>query len=655
MSLRINPAVAALRPYHPPLEGRAGLRLDFNENTLGCSPAVLAALRAVSAEDLARYPEYGEAEAEIAAAFGHSPASLAATNGVDDAIQLAVQTLLGPGDEALIVTPTYAMYRFYVEEAGARLRALPYRDQPAQSDARDAAPGANPRLAADVREFALDLNALRAALDASVRLVFLANPNNPTGSFTPPEKLLELIRSAPDCAFFLDEAYADFVAEDYAGLLAAPLRIPNLLVARTFSKAYGLAGARLGVLAAHPDLMAVLRKAHSPYNVNALALICGRAALRDRAWVAGYRRQILASRALVESALAELGLPWWRSAANFVLFQAGDRADEVVAAFRAESILIRDRRSDLAGGLRLTCGVPAQTERALELLRRVWRRAASAPRPTSPAAAPLIPSGSRARAASVRPVLVFDLDGVLVDVAASYRAAIAATVEVLGGGPVAPAEIQALKNAGGYNNDWDLTAELLRRRGRPAARERVVAAFNRLYWGENGDGLAHRERWLLPRERLLALSAAHDLAIFTGRPRADAEFVLRRFAVADCFRRVVALEDVVRGKPDPEGLRQLAAHFAPAPLAAYFGDTVDDAACARAAGVPFFAVLPPGHPGGPAEEARFRAFGAVGARADVAAALELFLSAPTAPDAQAPNTPTPKTQTSNSQTSKVTR
>lgn len=193
------------------------------------------------------------------------------------------------------------------------------------------------------------------------------------------------------------------------------------------------------------------------------------------------------------------------------------------------------------------------------------------------------------------PLIVFDLDGVLVEVSASYRQAIVDTVAALGGGMVTADEVQTLKNDGGYNNDWDLSQELLRRRGMAVEMPRIVEVFNRSYLGPQGDGtggLIEKEHWLLPPELLAQLRRRFRLAIFTGRPRFDANYVLRRFGVAEAFDHVVTHEDVQRQKPDPEGLIELRARHAPAPIAFYVGDSVDDARCAAAAAVPFIAILP---------------------------------------------------------------
>ncbi len=198
-----------------------------------------------------------------------------------------------------------------------------------------------------------------------------------------------------------------------------------------------------------------------------------------------------------------------------------------------------------------------------------------------------------------RPWLVFDLDGVLVDVNGSYRRAILETVRHFGGGQVTDKEVQALKNLGGYNNDWHVTRELLRRRGLSVPLRALVPAFDGYYLGagfpRRARGLIRAERWLLDRKLLARLRRRYRLAIFTGRPRAQAEYVLRRFRKLSAFPRLIGHEDVRRVKPHPEGLRRLLRDCAPAPIAAYIGDTVDDARCAASAGVPFYGILPDTH------------------------------------------------------------
>lgn len=212
------------------------------------------------------------------------------------------------------------------------------------------------------------------------------------------------------------------------------------------------------------------------------------------------------------------------------------------------------------------------------------------------------------------------MDGVLVDVSRSFPVAIERTVAACGGGAVAPGEVGRLKQAGGFNNDWDVSAELLRQRGRVVERAQVVEVFNRFYL-EGPGALILQEQWLLPAPLLAALGARYRLAVFTGRPRADAEYSLKLFGVAHAFAALVAMEDAPE-KPSPEGLRRLQAALAPLPLAAHLGDTIDDCLSAAAAGVPFLGICPAGS----ALERRLRAAGARATFPDVAAAAHALLA-----------------------------
>lgn len=193
--------------------------------------------------------------------------------------------------------------------------------------------------------------------------------------------------------------------------------------------------------------------------------------------------------------------------------------------------------------------------------------------------------------------VLFDMDGVLVDVRGSYRWVIAETVTKLSRQPVAAAEIQELKDLGGCNNDWDLCLRLLDRRGIGADPQRVIELFQNLYWGreEIPVGRILNERWLLPVDVLVRLARDHRLGIVTGRPRREAEWTLQRFGVAEHFEVLVAHEDCPPGrlKPDPAGLN-LALRRMGTDRAVYLGDTLDDRQAAWNAGLRFIGVVPPG-------------------------------------------------------------
>ncbi len=189
-----------------------------------------------------------------------------------------------------------------------------------------------------------------------------------------------------------------------------------------------------------------------------------------------------------------------------------------------------------------------------------------------------------------RPLIVFDMDGVLVEVTASYREAIRQTVLHFTGHDITYERIQQYKNSGGWNNDWALSQKIAADLGTEADYATVVEEFQKLFLGHNGrPGLIERERWIARPGVLESLTARYDLGIYTGRPRPEAQLTVDRFSGAVDFFPILTADDVERGKPNPEGLEKIRAQRPGQPLW-YVGDTVDDARCARAAGVPFIGV-----------------------------------------------------------------
>jgi histidinol-phosphate aminotransferase len=336
--LQPSAAVRRMKEYHPPLGDRSGVRLDFNENTFACSPRVLEALARISRGDLTRYPERDPVERRVAEHLGLRPERVLLTNGVDEAIHVLCQTYLDAGTEMLVPVPTYSMYEVYGSGAPARIVTVPAEEG-----------------------FRFPLQALLGAITPETRLIAVANPNSPTGQAVRREDLLRLMEAAPHAAVLVDEAYFHFFGETVIDLVG---RVPNVIVARTFSKAYGLAGLRLGVLCAAEEQMQWMRRAISPYSVNSVALACLTAALDDEEYLRWYVGEVLTSRVNFESALARLGVPFWPSRANFVLVNIGVRHREFVQAMRARNVLVRDRSNDPGcdGCVRITVGTREHTQ-----------------------------------------------------------------------------------------------------------------------------------------------------------------------------------------------------------------------------------------------------------------------------------------------------
>jgi histidinol-phosphate aminotransferase len=344
-TVRPRRAVLEMPEYHPPLAGRESLRLDFNENTLAPSPKVIERLKQITAESLTKYPEREPVERLVAEHFGLQVEQVLLTNGVDEAIHLMCCAFLDEGDEALIAPPTFFMYDVSISMMTRGLVKV-------QAD--------------ETLEFPFER--FLAAITEKTKLIIVATPNNPTGALVSREHLLAIAKAAPQAVLMVDEAYYHFHGESVMQDVADA---PNLIVARTFSKAYGLANLRVGMLVGSSELLRYVRKVSSPYNVNGVALDCLSVAIEDEAYLAWYVEQVRVGRERMMSGLAELGVPFFPSAANFVLMKIGPQHKELVAAMRKHGVLLRDRSTDpgCEGYVRITIGVEDHVTRGLEALK----------------------------------------------------------------------------------------------------------------------------------------------------------------------------------------------------------------------------------------------------------------------------------------------
>ncbi len=348
---RLQPrnAVLEMAAYHPPSSGRRNkLRLDFNENTVGCPPHVLDFIkRYLTAADLSIYPEYEAAREDLAVYFRVRPEEMTLTNGTDEAIQLVVNTFVDDDDEVLILRPSYAMYRFYAQLAGASVHEIDFR----------------------VEKLAFPLEEILNRITPATRGIFISNPNNPTGTGTTAAALEKILLHAPNAAVLVDEAYYEF-----CGITMLPLlhKHQNLFVSRTFSKIYGMAGLRCGVLFSQAGNMGHIRKAQSPYSVNILAAMAARIAVQDHTFVEEFVVEILAAKELLYVGLEKLGIPYIESKANFVLIDAGARSLEIRDELRKRGILVRERGYELPGSVRITVGTRDQIRQLLAELQEIW-------------------------------------------------------------------------------------------------------------------------------------------------------------------------------------------------------------------------------------------------------------------------------------------
>jgi histidinol-phosphate aminotransferase len=338
--------VQAMKEYHPPLGNRDAMRLDFNENTVACSPRVREVLGRISAGDLTRYPERAPVERIVAHHLGVAPEQLVLTNGVDEAIHVLFETFLEADDELLLPVPTYTMYEVYASATDARAVTVQ---------------------AANDLQFPFER--LLNAISPRTKIIAIANPNSPSGSIATRDQIIEIAQGAPQAVVLVDEAYFHFYGETVLDLIGT---MPNVAVARTFSKAYGLAGLRLGVLAGPVELMQWIRRVLSPYSVNSLALACLLPALEDVNYLDWYVAEVVAARTEFATALDAAGVRRWPSHANFILVEIGAKHAEFVRLMSAGGVLVRDRSNDPGcdGCVRITIGTREQMREAVGVLNR---------------------------------------------------------------------------------------------------------------------------------------------------------------------------------------------------------------------------------------------------------------------------------------------
>jgi histidinol-phosphate aminotransferase len=350
VQLPVRQAILDRRTYEPPGEGRGDkLRLDFNENTAGCSPAVPRALGKLTTKTLAMYPEYERGAKRLAKHYQVKPEELMLTNGGDDALRVFVDTFVNAGERIVICEPTFPMYRYWGEVAGATIEALHY--------------GPN-------MEFPLE-DAMQA-VHSRPRVLFICNPNNPTGTQLQSDVIRTILDQATHTAIVIDEAYAEF-----AGTTVVPLirRYPQLFVARTFSKVAGLASLRLGAVIGDADSLNTLRRATAPFPVNFAALVAAVAAVNDQKTMRRYLRDITRTRKWFEKELRSLGVKTYPSSCNFLLTDFGPSGPELFRRLLRDGVLLRDRSKDIGPGFaRISIGTQAEMERLVKKIKR-YRKA----------------------------------------------------------------------------------------------------------------------------------------------------------------------------------------------------------------------------------------------------------------------------------------
>lgn len=329
------------------------IKLASNENALGPSPKALKALQR-EAKSLHRYPDATcrSLRERLAKRLRVSPESIIVGNGSDELIVLALRAFVDAGDEVVVAQPTFLIYELQARTSGAHVTVVP------------------------LKNYRYDLSAMLQAVTPHTKLVFIANPDNPTGTYVTARELEAFLsRIPPEVIVFIDEAYYEFAdARDYPQTIGQVSQRP-LIVSRTFSKAYGLAGLRVGYGIAQPEILAAMNAVREPFNVNSLAQAAAVAALEDAAFLTKTQRMVREGRKYLTIELDRLKVRHIPSLANFLLIELGPGATDVAHALLKQGVMVREMTAwKLSGCIRATIGTPAENRKFIAALKKCLTR-----------------------------------------------------------------------------------------------------------------------------------------------------------------------------------------------------------------------------------------------------------------------------------------
>ncbi len=501
------------------------MKLDSNENYIGPSTKVLSAIKNTTPESISRYPCYGKLYDKLAEKHDIEQMFFVLTNGADEALSAVINTFISKNDRILTVKPSFAMPKIYAGLAGAQYLELPYTEK-----------------------WIYPIESVLSTIDESIKAVIITTPNNPTADIVPKDNIVQILQKCKDIPVIIDETYANYSGISNVDLVT---NYDNAIVVKSFSKDYALAGLRLGYIVSNPENIKNIKKVLSPYNVNSIAVEAADAALDDEQYLNFVVNEINNAKKFLSDEFTKIGAVVYKSNTNFMLVDFGKHKDLIFNMLKENSIIVKDfpNTNVLKTCLRITIPTLSAAKRLISLIK-------------------------------TKITLVFDMDGVLVDVTNSYFEAIKYTYNYFTGKRLTNEQILEAKKLGGLNNDWDLTSYLIEQSGFKFSYDKIVEIFQGQYW-KDGSGSINSEKLLIDERLLKELSGKYNLAVFTGRPRPEAVYTLNKFNIRHYFDKVVTMDDLPpdKQKPDTEGLFLIKKAFVTEYLI-YFGDTVDDAKCA---------------------------------------------------------------------------
>ncbi len=516
------------------------LKLDLNENVMGPSPKVLEAIKNITESDIKFYPAYGELINKISSVHNIDDNMILPTNGADEAISYIFSTFVEEDDYVVSVSPSFAMYEVYAKNMNCNYVEIKYDEK---------------------WKFPVDKFLRR--ITKNTKIAIITTPNSPTGESISRDDLMQILNACSNCLVLLDITYSSFAQDDFIDLIK---QYPNIIYTKSLSKDYALAGLRIGYIIANPDILNFIKRIISPFSVNTLAIKAAIAALDDTDYFENIKNNVKKSKQYLTDELNSIANVVYPSDANFLLADFGQKAEFIYKRLLNSGIKVKSFLNNpiLKNCFRVALPTPSQCKMIVDTIKEK------------------------------KDLIVFDIDGVLVDTRESYRKAIRSTYEFYAKKEISFDKIQETKNLGGLNNDWDLTEYLLKKDGIEMPKVQIIKTFQTFYLGSNFNGYIANESLLINPEILKELAKKYDLAIFTGRPRPEAYYVLQRWNLWELFSVIVSMDDVPEDaqKPEPYGLHKIMDIINPNKIY-YIGDTIDDMIAAQKACVKGIGVLPP--------------------------------------------------------------
>ncbi len=522
------------------------LKLDANENIYGAYSSVISAIKNIPSEEISLYPTYGKFIDKFSKKYDLNNENILLTNGCDEALSVIVSAYLDKEDEILSYKPTFSMPSLYARAIGAKTRFINYSEN-----------------------FVFNKDDFEQNIQEQTKIIYISTPNNPTGDIVRASVLELLIQKYPNILFVIDCTYVNFsysvAYEDYLDLTK---KYENIIVVKSYSKDFALAGLRFGVAVSKKEIIENLKKVISPYSVNAIALYCAQIVLNDDKKIEEIKELNEKARTLLYDELLKIGYTPYKSEANFILCDFNSHSDFYYEKLKKHGVIVRKYSKDsiLSTCLRITVPKIGGVKYIMELLNK-------------------------------KDLLLFSVDGTIIDISNSTITAIAKTYEHFAKKEISKEKVIEAKNCSGINSNWDCVKYLLKTSDIEVELFDIIEVFQDLYYNTKNktkEYLIDNDELLIPAKVFDELSNKYDFAVFTNRFKDEVKYSFEKLGIDKYFYYYLTSDDLPKNmlKPNPKGVNKILTHC-PNKSIKFFGASVDDIISGNMAQIDTIGVINP--------------------------------------------------------------